>query len=56
MTDDIVYAIFKEIAILEGKRNPDGTWTSTDPQDIARILARAFAVVRKASSPRAEQG
>lgn len=55
MNEDIVYSIFKEMAILEGKRLPDGTWTSEDPQDITRILVRAFAVVKKASSPQAEK-
>ncbi|MCA0873457.1 hypothetical protein LCL97_21715 [Seohaeicola saemankumensis] len=54
MSDDLVYAIFKEIAVLEGKRTPDGEWTIDDANEVTRILTRAFAVVRRASTPREE--
>jgi len=51
MGDDIVYAVFKELAILEGKRKPSGEWNSTDPKDISRILTRAYSIVRRAATP-----
>lgn len=54
MGDDLVYAVFKEIAILEGKRTPDGKWMIDDAQEISKLLTRAFAVVRRASNPRTD--
>lgn len=52
MSDDLVYAIFKELAVLEGKRTTDGEWKVDDPNEVSRLLARAFATVRRASSPK----
>lgn len=52
MSDDLVYAIFKELAILEGKRGTDGEWKTDDAIELSKLLARAFAVVRRASAPR----
>ena len=54
MKDDLIFAIFKEIAVVEGKRNPDGTWNSDDANDVQRILRRAFNVVRRAAEADAE--
>jgi len=54
MSDDLVYAMFKEIAILEGKRTPNGEWNIDDAQEISKLLARSFATVRRASSPRTD--
>ncbi len=51
MNDDLVYAIFKELAVLEGKRSVSGEWSSTDPKDVNRLLKTAFTVVRRASDP-----
>lgn len=55
MNDDLIFAIFKELAVAEGKRKPDGTWAGTDTADVQRLLARAFgAVGRSASGGRGE--
>lgn len=51
MNDDLVYAIFKELAILEGKRSVNGEWSSADPKDVNRLLKMAFTVVRRAADP-----
>lgn len=51
MSDDLVFSIFKEIAIMEGKRAINGEWKIDDPQELSRILARAFGAVRRASAP-----
>jgi hypothetical protein len=50
MSDDLVYRIFVEIAVLEGKREPGGKWLITDGQEIQRVLKRAFALVARAAS------
>lgn len=49
MNDDLVYAIFKELAVLEGKRTVTGEWTSSDPKDVGRLLRAAFTTVRRAA-------
>ncbi len=51
MNDDLVYAIFKELAVLEGKRKVTGKWTSSDPTDVYRLLRRAFSIVRRGAEP-----
>lgn len=51
MSDDLIYSVFKEIAIVEGKRNPDGTWNEANVTDVQRILSRAFGMVQRASNP-----
>ncbi|NAZ38126.1 hypothetical protein [Rubellimicrobium sp. CFH 75288] len=51
MSDDLIYAIFKELAVVEGKRNPDGTWTETaTAMDVQRLLSRAFGMVHRAAA------
>ncbi len=50
MSDDLVYRIFVEIAVLEGKREPDGRWLVNDGQEIPRLLKRAFGVVSRAAA------
>lgn len=47
MSDDLIYGIFKEIAVIEGKRKPDGTWVDGSPADVQRILARAKGMVER---------
>jgi len=54
MSDDLVYRIFVEIAVLEGKREPDGRWLVNDGQEIPRLLKRAFGVVSRAAAAREE--
>ncbi|MEQ8403766.1 MAG: hypothetical protein RKE49_01630 [Oceanicaulis sp.] len=54
MKDDLIFAVFKEIAAVEGKRNPDGTWNTEDANDVQRLLRRAFNVVRRAAEADAE--
>ncbi len=51
MNDDLVYLIFKELAILEGKRTIAGEWTTDDPKDLHRLLRVAFLSVRRAAEP-----
>jgi hypothetical protein len=51
MNDDIVYRIFVELAVLEGKRDPAGNWKTSEPKDVGRLLRRAFTLVTRASSP-----
>jgi hypothetical protein len=50
MSDDLIYAMFKELAIVEGKRKPDGTWVDTTPGDLQRLLSRAFGMVNRAAT------
>jgi hypothetical protein len=50
MSDDLVYRIFVEMAVLEGKREVDGRWAVSDGQEIQRLLKRAFATVTRAAS------
>ena len=50
MSDDLVYKIFIELAVLDGKRDVSGNWKTSDPKDLSRLLRRAFAVVERASS------
>jgi len=52
MTDDLIYSIFKELAVLEDKRTVDGQWKTDDPAEISRLLSRAFATVSRASARR----
>jgi len=56
LSDDLIYNIFKEIAVLEGKRTVDGEWKVDNSQEISRILSKAFTIVRKAASPKADKG
>jgi len=50
MTDDLIYAIFREVAVVEGKRLVDGTWTAeSTPADVQRILSRAYGMVHRAA-------
>lgn len=51
MSDDLIYSIFKEIAIVEGKRNTDGTWNEASISDVQRYLSRAHVVVQRAANP-----
>ncbi len=51
MNDDLVYSIFKELAVLEGKRKVTGEWVTSDPRDLSRLLKTSFSVVRRASDP-----
>ena len=50
MSDDLIYRIFVELAVLEKKRNVDGTWVSEDSTDVGRLLKRAYRIVTRATS------
>jgi len=50
MGDDLVYRMFVEFAVLEGKRDVNGNWLTTESTEISRLLKRAFAVVARASA------
>jgi hypothetical protein len=56
MSDDLIYAVFKELAVVEGKRKPDGTWTDATAADVQRILSRAFGMVNRAATGGAKEG
>ena len=51
MSDDLIYKVFIELAVLEGKRDPSGNWTISDAQEMSRLLVRAFRMVQRASAP-----
>lgn len=55
MSEDLIYSVFKEIAVVEGKRNPDGTWNDSNGNDVQRILSRAFSMVQRAANPPAKE-
>ncbi len=50
MSDDLIYAIFKELAVVEGKRKPDGSWSDATSADVQRLLSRAFGMVNRAAT------
>lgn len=54
MSDDLVYRIFVELAVLEGKRDVGGKWLIDDSSEMQRMLKRAFSMVLRASA--AEEG
>lgn len=41
LLDETAIEIMKEIAIMEGKRMPDGSWNIDDTVELARLLHRA---------------
>ena len=46
MNNDLIYAIFKEIAVAEGKRKPDGTWKDGSAAEVQRILMQARGMIK----------
>lgn len=44
-SDDLVYKIFIELAVMTGERKTNGTWVSKDPIDMQRLLVRAMRFV-----------
>jgi hypothetical protein len=50
MSDDLVYKIFVELAVLDGKRDVNGNWKTSDSKDLSRLLRRAFLLVTRASN------
>lgn len=57
MSDDLIFRVFVELAVLEKKRDVHGNWLIDDAQEIPRLLKRAFAFVSRASTAgEAEQG
>ena len=49
MGDDLVYRVFVELTVLEGKRDLDGNWLTTESKDVSRLLSKAFSVVSRAA-------
>jgi hypothetical protein len=50
LTDDLIYSIFREIAVAEGKRSIYGTWSAESaPADMQRLPTRAYGAVYRAS-------
>ena len=56
MSDDLVYRIFVELAVLEGKREPEGKWLVSDAQEVPRLLKRAFGLVARAAASLEDDG
>ena len=50
MSDDLVYRIFVELAVLEGKRTIEGHWLTKESSEVAKLLSRAYAIVARVSS------
>ena len=44
----LLVAVFKEIAVVQGKRTPDGQWTDAKVWDIQVALETAMRVVNSA--------
>ena len=43
--DTLIVAIFKEIAVVQGKRSVDGQWTDANPWHVKSALEAAFKMV-----------
>ncbi|MBA3810545.1 MAG: hypothetical protein H0X27_02655 [Caulobacteraceae bacterium] len=50
MSDDLVYRIFVELAVLEKKRDVDGNWLTMESQEVSRLLKKAFSFVARAET------
>ncbi|MCA0873467.1 hypothetical protein LCL97_21765 [Seohaeicola saemankumensis] len=48
MSDELVLGIFKELAVMEGSRKPDGSWTVNDQEAFKRLLRRAGRLAQSA--------
>ena len=46
MNDNLTYGIFKELAVLEGLRTPEGEWKETDQAAFRKLLRQAATMVR----------
>ncbi|MEM8854847.1 MAG: hypothetical protein AAGD34_14185 [Pseudomonadota bacterium] len=55
MSDDLIYKIFIELAVLEGKREPDGKWNIYEPAEMSRLLNRSYKMVQRAVQAGTEQ-
>lgn len=55
MNDDLVYKIFVELAVLEGKREVNGQWKINDPQELSRLFRRSVEIIARASTPNTVQ-
>ncbi len=56
MSQDLVYKVFIELAVLEGKRKLTGEWMTNDVQELPRLLKRAHQIVQRASVMSEEEG
>ena len=46
MNDNLIYGIFKELAVLEGLRTPEGAWKEADKTVIRKLLRQEVIMVR----------
>lgn len=53
--ETLIATMFKEIAVIQGKRRPDGTWIDASPWHAQQALETAMRIVenaRSASAPK----
>lgn len=46
--DSLIVAMFKEIAVIQGKRTPEGAWIDATPWHAQQALQTAMHIVEKA--------
>jgi len=56
MSDELVLGIFKELAVMEGSRNPDGSWKVNDQEAFKRLLRRAGRLAQSAKDTGSDAG
>ena len=49
MDDSLLVALFKEIAVVHGKRSPDGQWTDANPWHVQNALEIAMRILKAAN-------
>ena len=47
--DTLLVALFKEIAVVHGKRSPDGQWTDANPWHVQNALEIAMRILKAAN-------
>lgn len=53
--DSLIATIFREVAIIQGKRNPDGTWNDATPWHAQQALETAMRIVDNARASTAQK-
>jgi hypothetical protein len=46
--DSLIVAMFKEIAVIQGKRTPEGAWIDASPWHAQQALETAMRIVENA--------